>query len=113
MAVLVAISLIWMGVFYHHYPVITGRKLNPTMGNWFVGLYSIGAAGAMYAFMAAGAAGMPRRFAAWNQEGWMVYGNFVLIFGLLIGAGLLVFAWDLMNSREIETSPGEETVPAE
>ena len=113
MAVLVAISLIWMGVLYHHYPVITGRKLNPTMGNWFVGLYSIGAAGAMYAFMAAGAAGMPRRFAAWNQEGWMVYGNLILIFGIMIGAGLVVFAWDLMNSREIETSPGEGTVPAE
>ena len=113
MAVLVAISLIWIGVLYHHYPVITGRKLNRTMGNWFVALYSIGAFGAMYAFLAAGVAGMPRRFAAWDQEGWMVYGNLILIFGIMIAAGLIIFAWDLLNSRQIETSPGEQTVAAE
>ncbi|MDP6021078.1 MAG: cbb3-type cytochrome c oxidase subunit I [Alphaproteobacteria bacterium] len=113
MGVLVAITLMWMGVFYHHYPVITGRRLNRVKGNWFVVLYSIGAAGAFYSFLAAGVAGMPRRFAAWDQEGWMVYGNLVLIFGLLIAAGLVVFAWDLLNSREIETSPGEQTVAAE
>ncbi len=54
MAVLISISMIWMGVLYHHYPVITGRKLNNKLGNWFVTLYTVGAIGAMYAMLAGG-----------------------------------------------------------
>jgi cytochrome c oxidase subunit 1 len=108
MAVLISISMMWMGVFYHHYPVITGRKLNPKLGNWFTTLYTVGAIGAMYAMLAAGAAGMPRRFAAWNQEGWLIYGVFILLFGLVIGASLLVYAWDLLKSSDITTIPGEQ-----
>ena len=106
MAVLVSMSLMWIGVMYHHYPVITGRTLSNTLGNRFVALYTIGAAGAMYAFMAAGAAGMPRRFAAWNQEGWLIYGVFILLFGLLLGASLIVFAYDLWKSTDIAPAPG-------
>lgn len=108
MAVLVALSLIWMGVLYHHYPVITGRKLSRRLGNRFVMLYTVGAIGASYSFLAAGAAGMPRRFAAWNQEGWMVYGVLILIFGLILAASLAVYAYDLLKSTDIATTPGEQ-----
>ena len=108
MAVLISISMMWMGVLYHHYPVITGRTLNQKLGNWFIKLYMVGAIGAMYAMLAGGAAGMPRRFAAWNQEGWMIYGVFILIFGLILGASLLVFAYDLLKSSDITTIPGEQ-----
>jgi cytochrome c oxidase subunit 1 len=101
MAVLVAMSLMWIGVLLHHYPVITGRKLSDKLGYWFVALYTIGASGAAYSMLAGGAAGMPRRFAAWNQEGWMVYGVFILIFGLLIAASLVVFAYQLLKSEDI------------
>jgi heme/copper-type cytochrome/quinol oxidase subunit 1 len=51
---------------------------------------------------------MPRRFAAWNQEGWMIYGVFILIFGLILGASLFVFAYDLLKSSDITTTPGEQ-----
>jgi cytochrome c oxidase subunit 1 len=105
MAVLVSMSLMWMGVLYHHYPVITGRNLSRTLGYWFVTLYTVGAIGASYSFLAAGAAGMPRRFAAWNQEGWMVYGTLILIFGLIIAASLVVYAYDLLKSSDITTAP--------
>jgi len=101
MAVLISISMMWMGVLYHHYPVITGRKLNNKLGYRFIWLYTIGSIGAGYAFMAAGAAGMPRRFAAWNQEGWMIYGTLILIFGLIIGASLVYYAYDLLKARDI------------
>ncbi len=113
MAVLIAMAMMWMGVLYHHYPVITGRRLNPVLGKWFVILFTVGSVGAHYSFMMAGAAGMPRRFADWNQEGWMFYGNLILLFGLVIGAGLIIFAMDLAKSREIETSRGDSTVAAE
>ena len=107
MAVLISMSLMWMGVLYHHYPVITGRRLSNKLGNRFVALFTIGGVGAMYAFMAAGAAGMPRRFAAWNQEGWLIYGVFILLFGLILGASLVVLAYDLRKSTDIDVGPGE------
>ena len=106
MAVLISMSLMWIGVLYHHYPVLTGRKLSDSLGNWFVGLYFIGAVGAAYAFLAAGAAGMPRRYASWNEEGWMIYGNFILIFGLILGISFVVLAINLTKSRAITTAPG-------
>jgi cytochrome c oxidase subunit I len=112
MAVLISMSLMWMGVLYHHYPVITGRVLSNILGSRFVTLYTIGGIGAMYAFMAAGAAGMPRRFAAWNQEGWLIYGVFILLFGLILGASLVVFAYDLRRSRDITVAPGDQAATA-
>ncbi len=105
MSVLIAISLLWMGVLYHHYPVITGRRLDRSLGNWFVALYTIGALGAAWAMLAGGADGMPRRFAAWKQGGWMIYGDLILVFGLLIGIALLIFAYNLLRSTEITPAP--------
>lgn len=106
MTVLVAMAMMWMGVLYHHYPVITGRRLDPTLGAWFVRLFVIGSIGAALAMLAGGAAGMPRRFAAWNQEGWMLYGYLILIFGLILGAAFIVYAWDFLKSREIAPTAG-------
>jgi len=114
MAVLIAMSLMWIGVLMHHYPVITGRTTNRTLGNWFVGLYTIGAMGAAWSFLAAGAAGMPRRFAAWNQEGWMIYGYFVLIFGICLAVSLFLLALDFNKSRELaEVTSKDGAMPAE
>ena len=111
MAVLVAMSLMWMGVLMHHYPVITGRNLSPDSGKWFVTLFTVGAVGVNYSFLAAGAAGMPRRFAAWNQEGWMIYGYFILFFGLCMAVGMLIFLMDISRARQIDT--GAAPAPAE
>ncbi len=107
MTVIVAMSIMWMGVLYHHYPVITGRKLDPVLGSWFVRLFAIGGIGAALAMLAGGSAGMPRRFAAWNQEGWMLYGNLILFFGLILGASFVVYAYNLMKSRELSSPMGE------
>ncbi|MBE2244008.1 MAG: cbb3-type cytochrome c oxidase subunit I [Burkholderiaceae bacterium] len=114
MTVLVAMSMMWLGVLYHHYPVITGRRLDPTMGMWSVRLFGIGAVGAALSMLAGGAAGMPRRFADWNQEGWMLYGHLILVFGLILGASLAVYALAMLRSRAIgEASPGgPQPVPA-
>jgi len=116
MAVLIAMSLMWIGVMLHHYPVITGRTLDRKRGNWFVALYTIGAMGVNYSFLAAGAAGMPRRFASWNQEGWMTYGYLILFFGLILSLSFLVFFINLKKSQAIEdanTSGQAGAAPAE
>ncbi|MFO1364576.1 MAG: cbb3-type cytochrome c oxidase subunit I [Burkholderiales bacterium] len=112
MTVILAMSMMWMGVLYHHYPVITGRKLDPVLGSWFVRLFAVGGIGAALAMLAGGAAGMPRRFADWNQEGWMLYGHLILLFGLILGASFAVYAYNLLRSREIALAPGERVVPA-
>lgn len=112
MAVLISMSLMWIGVLIHHYPVMTGRVLDRARGNWFVGLYTIGAMGVAYSFLAAGAAGMPRRFASWNQEGWMIYGYFILLFGLCLAASFVVLLIDFNKSRNIEDATAA-AAPAE
>ena len=107
MTVILAMSLMWMGVLYHHYPVITGRKHDPALGTWFVRLFTVGGFGAAIAMLAGGAAGMPRRFADWNQEGWMVYGNMIMIFGLILGASFVVYAYNLLQSRDLNEAMGQ------
>ena len=112
MAVLIAMAMMWFGVMMHHYPVITGRTLDNKRGKWFVFFYTIGALGVSYSFLAAGVAGMPRRFAAWDQEGWLVYGYFILAFGICLTLGLLFLGRDLAKSRAI-VEPAVAPAPAE
>lgn len=107
MTVVLSMSLMWMGVLYHHYPVITGRKLDATLGSLYIKLMTVGSFGAAITMLAGGAAGMPRRFADWHPEGWMLYGNLILAFGLIIGASFAVYFYNLMKSREISAPMGE------
>jgi cytochrome c oxidase subunit 1 len=112
MTVLVAMSMMWLGVLYHHYPVITGRRLDDKLGTWSVRLFLVGAIGAALTMLAGGADGMPRRFADWNQEGWMLWGNLILVFGLILGASLVVYAVNLLKSREIGEATAVHVAPA-
>jgi heme/copper-type cytochrome/quinol oxidase subunit 1 len=57
--------------------------------------------------LAGGAAGMPRRFADWNQEGWMLYGYLIMVFGLILGASFVVYAYNLLQSRELSEPMGQ------
>ena len=38
----------------------------------------------------------------------MIYGVFILIFGLILGASLLVYAYDLLKSSDITAIPGNQ-----
>ena len=107
MTVVLSMSLMWMGVLYHHYPVITGRKLDAALGSLYIKLMTVGSFGAAIVMLAGGAAGMPRRFADWHPEGWMLYGNLILAFGLIIGASFAVYFYNMMKSREISAPMGE------
>jgi cytochrome c oxidase subunit 1 len=107
MTVLIAMSMMWMGVLYHHYPVMTNRTLDPKKGFWFMILFTAGALGAGLVMLAGGAAGMPRRFADWAQGGWAVYGDLILITGLLMAVGLVIFAANFMQSRKMDAVSGD------
>ena len=107
MTVILAMSMMWMGVLYHHYPVLTGRKLDPALGSLYIKIMTVGSFGAAITMLAGGAAGMPRRFADWHPEGWMLYGNLILFFGLILGVSFVVYFYNLMKSREISAPMGE------
>lgn len=107
MTVILAMSMMWMGVLYHHYPVLTGRRLDPALGNRYVRMMTVGSFGAAITMLAGGAAGMPRRFADWHPEGWMLYGNLILLFGVILGASFAVYFYNLMKSRDISAPMGE------
>ena len=107
MTVLIAMSMMWIGVLYHHYPVMTNRTLDSKMGFRFMYLFTAGALAAGVVMLAGGAAGMPRRFADWAQGGWAVYGDLILLTGLVMAVGLYFLASNLMKSRKLEAIPGE------
>jgi cytochrome c oxidase subunit I len=111
MTVIFAMAMMWMGVIYHHYPVMTNRALDDKMGMWFVWLFTLGGIGAALVMLAGGSAGMPRRHADWAQGDWMVYGDLILVFGLLMGLGLVVYAMDLMKSRQIGGAGSPASAP--
>jgi cytochrome c oxidase subunit 1 len=110
MTVLAAMSIMWMGVIYHHYPIMTGRKLDDTLGYWSAAMLGFGTIAAALAMLAGGAAGMPRRHADWAQGDWMIYGDLTLVFGLIIGVGYLVYFYNMMSSRQVEAVVSPETV---
>lgn len=101
MTVLIGMAFMWMGVIYHHYPVMTGRRLDDRLGYWFCGLFTVGALGAALVMLAGGADGMPRRHADWAQGGWMGYGEWILIFGLMMAVGMIVLAANFWKSRSL------------
>jgi len=91
--------------------VLTGRTLNAKQGNWFMVLFTAGALGAGLVMLAGGAAGMPRRFADWAQGGWAVYGDLILVTGLLMAVGLVILAANFMKSRKLDAVPGSASAP--
>lgn len=108
MTVILAMALMWMGILYHHYPILTGRMLNDRVGYWFISLFSIGSVGSALVMLFGGADGMPRRHAEWAQGGWMVWGDLLLLFGVLMILGLFYYATNMMKSRQsgaASTSP--------
>lgn len=113
MAVLISMSLMWLGVLVHHYPVMTGRQIDEAMGNRFVAFYTVGAMGLAWTFLAAGAAGMPRRFGDWHVEGWMFYGYLLLLFGLVLMASFVFLALCLRRSRKLAEVASPGAIPAE
>jgi hypothetical protein len=42
----------------------------------------------------------------------MLYGNLILLFGLVLGASFVVYAYNLLKSREIAAASGKRVVPA-
>ena len=47
-----------------------------------------------------------------SWAGWMLWGNLILFFGLILGASLVVYTVNLLKSREIGEATGVRVAPA-
>jgi len=110
MTVLTAMSMMWMGVLYHHFPVITGRRLDPKAGIRFAVVYFIGAVGLFYSFTAGGALGMPRRFADWEGS-WMFIGGLIFVFGAILTYAFALYIVNLIKAEELSAPAPARVAP--
>lgn len=101
MNVLIAISMMWMGMLYYHYPLMTNRIINDSIARTSIKYFFISAIGLLYTFLAAGAAGMPRRNAAWEGD-WFIYGAIITIFGLMLTYAFALYFYSLFKAKKID-----------
>lgn len=97
--------LVIYGGIYHWYPKVTGRMLNPALGHihfWitFIGTYAI-----YFPMHYLGIMGMPRRYYAYENytfipESAQSLNAFITIAALVVGAGQLIFLFNMFWSRK-------------
>jgi len=101
MLVLIAISTLWMGMLYYHYPLMTNRTINENLARSSIKYLFISYVGLFYSFMAAGAAGMPRRNADWDGD-WYIYGALIMFFGIMLLYAYILYVLSLFKSEAID-----------
>jgi len=101
MLVLIAISTLWMGMLYYHYPLMTNRTINDNLARTSIKYLFLSWIGLHYTFMAAGASGMPRRNGAWEGD-WLIYGVLIAIFGVMLLYAFVVYFLSLTKSEALE-----------
>ncbi len=101
MVVLIAISALWMGMLYYHYPLLTNRTINDSLARSSIKYLFISYIGIFYSFMAAGSAGMPRRNGLWEGD-WFIYGAFIFIFGMMMLYAFWLYFMSLVKSKPID-----------
>ena len=101
MVVLIAISALWMGMLYYHFPLMTNRTIDDSTARSSIKYLFISYIGLFYTFMAAGADGVPRRNADWDGE-WMIYAVLLTIFGCMMLYAFILYALSLTRSKPID-----------
>ncbi|MDX1593843.1 MAG: cbb3-type cytochrome c oxidase subunit I [Gammaproteobacteria bacterium] len=101
MVVLIAISALWMGMLYYHYPLMTNRTIDDNLARSSIKYLFISYIGLFYTFMAAGAAGVPRRNGDWDGD-WMIYGVFIAVFGIMMIYAFVLYFLSLYRSKPID-----------
>ncbi len=101
MSVLIAISMLWMGMLYYHYPLMTNRTIDDSTARKCIKYFFLSFVGLFYTFLAAGASGMPRRNANWEGD-WLIYGALLGVFGTILIYSFYLYFASLRNSKALE-----------
>ncbi len=89
-----------MGMLYYHYPLITNRTINDNLARKCIKYFFLAYIGLFYTFMAAGAAGMPRRNGAWESD-WFIWGALMLVFGAGLIYAFYLYFMSLTKSKAL------------
>jgi cytochrome c oxidase subunit 1 len=93
-----------MGLFagvYFYYPKITGRLLNEGLGKAHFWVTAIGMNLTFFPMHMSGLLGMPRRIYRYDAgQGWDGFNLASSIGAYILGAGMLLFAWNVLRSRK-------------
>jgi cytochrome c oxidase subunit 1 len=114
----VAPILVIFGAIYHWYPKVTGRMLNDVLGHihfWitFLGTYAI-----FFPMHYLGLLGVPRRYFEMGEAAFVppsahTLNIFISVMALVVGAGQVVFlfnlVWSLFRGREAGGNPWRAT----
>ncbi len=100
MAILLAVTLIWMGAMYHHLPLLRRRKMDEKLSYLHVILTTIAGFGLLYTMAAMGVAGMPRRAYPFPFEVGPLL-TLLIIFGALLAAAQAIFIINLIRGDKV------------
>jgi cytochrome c oxidase subunit 1 len=101
-----------MGLFagvYYYFPKITGRLLNETLGKVHFWVTAVGMNLTFFPMHFSGLLGMPRRIYRYDAgQGWDGFNLASSIGAYILGAGMLVFAYNVLKSRRSGAIAGND-----
>ncbi len=112
MVMAVAPIMVIFGAIYHWYPKVTGRMMNDTLGKWHFWITFIGTYGIYYPMHYIGLAGVPRRYYAYGETGFIPdsvisLNAAITIAAIVVALAQLLFFYNMFHSyfRGSEAGP--------
>ena len=97
-----------MGAIYYWYPKIVGRLMSEQLGQWVVGLVSVGFNLTFFPMHILGLQGMTRRIYTYQPDmGWAGMNLFVSLSALILAAGFALFFFDAVRSASRGAPAGD------
>jgi cytochrome c oxidase subunit I+III len=97
------------GALYYWFPKITGRLMSETLGKWHFWLFFFGFNLTFFPMHILGLRGMPRRIYTYPAEmNWGPLNSLESAGALLMGASILVFLWNVWQSRRFGEVAGPD-----
>jgi cytochrome c oxidase subunit I len=106
-----SVMTIFAGIYYW-FPKITGRKLNPTLGEWHFWTVFIGFNATFLVMHTLGLEGMPRRIytypGGFGEEGWGTTNLIITVASFLVAVSVLIFLYNLIHSWKHGEPAGDD-----
>jgi cytochrome c oxidase subunit 1 len=88
-----------MAGLHYWFPKMTGRMLNKSLGVWSFWVMFVGFNLTFFPMHALGLSGMPRRIVTYSTHpGWVTLNQIETLGSFLLGAGVLMVAWNCLTS---------------
>ncbi|GAC1476574.1 MAG: hypothetical protein PVSMB3_20460 [Candidatus Dormibacteraceae bacterium] len=102
-----SVFTIFAGIYYW-FPKITGRMLNPKLGEWNFWTLFIGFNGTFLIMHTLGLEGMPRRIATYANPAWATTNMIITVSSFLIAFSVLLFLINVVRSSRSGEIAGDD-----